>query len=150
MKKFILFCALMSLLMKSFAGANNQESSNNQPVIMLGEINDQSVGAESYISQVPNALKQAIQEQSKISAAYDQRQEEIAEEEDYYLSNTDMGYGMFDGPFGGYGIDGMYAGPSVVIPISNTNSNNNANQPPPINHLYESQLQNGDIVFKQW
>ena len=149
MKKFILICALMSLVIKSFAVSNNQESNNNQPIIVLGEMNDQSAGAESYIHQAPAKLKQVIQEQSKISAAYDQKQQEIVEEEDYF-DDMNMGYGMFGEPFGGYGFNNMDVGPSIVIPISSTNSNNSTNQKPPINPLYESQLKNGDILFKQY
>lgn len=146
----MLFGTLMLLIIKSFAVSNNSESNNSQPIIVLGEINDQSAGAESYIQQTPSKLKQAIQEQSKISATYDQKQQEIAEEEDYYFDDIGMGYGMFGEPFGGYGFDNMYDGPSMVIPINITNSNSTTNQKPPINHLYESQLQNGDILFKQW
>lgn len=144
MKRRVLFNMLTLLIVKSFALADTQ------PIILLGEINDQSPGAESYSPQVPSKLKQAIKEQSNISATYDQKQEEIAEEEDSF-DDMGMGYGMFGEPFGGYGFGDMYPTPSVIIPINNNqNTSTNANQQPKVNKSYESQLPNGDILFKQW
>lgn len=148
MKQFIFLSLLVLLITQTFAVSNSQASNNSsQPIILLGEINDQSVGAESYIHHVPAKLKQAIQEQSKISATYDQKQQEIEEEEDEEFDDMGMGYGMFGDPYGGYGFDSMYAAPTMVIPITNTNDM--VNQKPSINPVYESQLKNGDILFKQ-
>ena len=149
MKQFIFLSLLVLLITQAFAVSNSQASNNSsQPIILLGEINDQSLGAESYESKVPPPINKALQEQNAISAAYDQKQEEIAEEEDYFDEMND--FGMFGEPFGGYGD--MYAGPSIMIPIvpvNNSSSINYVKPKPKLNSDYESQLPNGDIIFKQ-
>lgn len=149
MKQFIFLSLLVLLIAQAFAVSNSQASnSSSQPIILLGEINDQSPSAESYESKVPPPINKSLQEQNAISAAYDQKQEEIAEEEDYFDEMND--FGMFGEPFGGYGD--MYAGPSMMIPIVPVNNNLNIDYvkpKPKLNSDYESQLPNGDIIFKQ-
>ena len=104
MKQFIFLSLLVLLITQAFAVSNSQASNNSsqasnnssQPIILLGEINDQSPGAESYESKVPPPINKALQEQNAISAAYDQKQEEIAEEEDYFDEMNDFGmFGKF-------------------------------------------------------
>ena len=149
MKQLIFLNLLMLLSTQTFAASNIQANSNSSPpIILLGEINDQSPGAESYESKVPPPINKVLQEQNTISAAYDQKQEEITEEEDYFDEMND--FGMFGEPFGGYGD--MYAGPSMMIPIAPVNNSSSINYvkpKPKLNKNYESQLPNGDIIFKQ-
>ncbi len=150
MKQLIFLNLLMLLSTQTFAASNTQTSNNSssQPIILLGEINDQSPGAESYEPRVPPPINKLLQEQNTISAAYDQKQEEITEEEDYFDEMND--FGMFGEPFGGYGD--MYAGPSMMIPIAPVNNSSSINYvkpKPKLNKNYESQLPNGDIIFKQ-
>lgn len=147
MKQFIFLSLLVLLITQTFAASNTQASNNSsQPIILLGEINDQSPGAGSYAPRVPPPINKALQEQNAISAIYDQKQEEIAEEEDFDEMND---FGMFGEPFGGYGD--MYAGPSMMIPIVPVNNNSSSINyvKPKLNENYESQLPNGDIMFKQ-
>ena len=149
MKQLIFLNLLMLLSTQTFAASNIQANSNSSPpIILLGEINDQSPGAESYESKVPPPINKVLQEQNTISAAYDQKQEEITEEEDYFDEMND--FGMFGEPFVGYGD--MYAGPSMMIPIAPVNNSSSINYvkpKPKLNKNYESQLPNGDIIFKQ-
>lgn len=149
MKQFIFLSLLVLLITQTFAASNTQASNNSsQPIILLGEINDQSPGAGSYAPRVPPPINKALQEQNAISAIYDQKQEKIAEEEDFDEMND---FGMFGEPFGGYGD--MYEGSSMMIPIvpvnNNSSSINYVKPKPKLNENYESQLPNGDIIFKQ-
>ena len=150
MKQLIFLSLLVLLSTQTFAASNTQaNSTSSPPIILLGEINDQSPGAESYEPRVPPPINKVLQEQSAISAAYDQKQEEITEEEDYFDEMND--FGMFGEPFGGYG-DMYDAGPSMMIPIvpvNNSSSINYVKPKPKLNENYESQLPNGDIIFKQ-
>lgn len=147
-KQFLFFCMLIFLTINIFAAANPQ-ANNSQPIVLLGEMNDKSPGAESYESKIL-ATPKVIQEQQAISAAYDQKQMKIEEEEEYF-----DGMDMYGEPFGGYGGYGdMYDGPGLMMPIAPvipiTQSNNDStNQKPEIISTYESQLPNGDILFKQ-
>lgn len=152
-KQFLFFSALTFLTINVFAATNSQANSS-QPIILLGEMNDKSPGAESYEPKVFPASK-VIKEQQAISAVYDQRQAEIAAEEAYF---DDMD--MYDGPFGYGGYGNIYdEGPGLmmpiapVIPITQSNSsfsdNDSTNQQPQMISSYESQLPNGDILFKQ-
>lgn len=152
MKQFLLSSILLLLITQVIAVSNPQTESSSQPIILLGEINDQSIGAESYVPKLQPTPK-FIQQQNAISNEYNQKQEAIAEEEEYM---AEMEFGMFDGPF--WGDDGMYnsypdmfAGPGIMIPIrnNNNNSNNSSTTKPKMIGYYESQLQNGDILFKQ-
>ena len=149
MKQLIFLNLLMLLSTQTFAASNTQANSNSSPpIILLGEINDQSPGTESYEPRVPPPINKVLQEQNAISAAYNQKQEEITEEEDYFDEMND--FGMFGEPFGGYGD--MYAGPSMMIsiaPVNNSSSINYVKPKPKLNKNYESQLPNGDIIFKQ-
>ena len=141
----------MFLIPATIASTNTPVSNSSQPIILLGEMNAQSPAAESYEPKVQPTLK-LLQEQNAISAAYDQKQDEIAAEEEYFYG---MDFGMYDGSFGDEG--GMYngypeyyGGPGITIPLGQNRSENSANQPPKELSSYESQLPNGDIVFKQW
>ena len=149
MKQLIFLNLLMLLSTQTFAASNTQANSNSSPpIILLGEINDQSPGTESYEPRVPPPINKVLQEQNAISAAYNQKQEEITEEEDYFDEMND--FGMFGEPFVGYGD--MYAGPSMMIPIAPVNNSSSINYvkpKPKLNKNYESQLPNGDIIFKQ-
>lgn len=152
-KQFLFSSVLIFLVAQAFAAANPQASNSSQPIILLGEMNDKSPDAESYESKIL-ATHKVIQEQQAISDVYDQRQAEIAEEEEYF-----DGMDMYGDPFGYDGYDNMYdEGPGLMMPIapvipitqSNTNfSDNNDNSQPKIISSYESQLPNGDILFKQ-
>ena len=148
MKQFIFLSLLVLLITQTFAASNTQASNNSsQPIILLGEINDQSPGAESYEPRVPPPINKLLQEQNTISAAYDAQQEEIIDEEDY---SAEMNLRMIGEPFGCYGT--MYAGPSMMIPIAPVNNSSSINYvkpKPKLNKNYESQLPNGDIIFKQ-
>lgn len=89
---------------------------------------------------------EAIQEQNKISNQYDQKQAEIEAEEEEYFDELDG----FDGgfyPYGMYGVPYMDA-PVAVVPI-NITTNQSAPSKPKMIDYYESQLPNGDILFKQ-
>ena len=152
-KQFLFFNVLIFLVVQTFAATNPQASNSNQPIILLGEMNDKSPGAESYESKIL-ATHKVIQEQQAISAAYDQKQEEIAEEEEYF-----DGMDMYGEPFGYGGYGNIYdEGPGLmmpiapIIPITQSNSSfsdNDTNQQPKMISSYESQLPNGDILFKQ-
>nr|MBP9768487.1 hypothetical protein [Burkholderiales bacterium] len=71
MKQLIFLNLLMLLSTQTFAASNTQTSNNSssQPIILLGEINDQSPGAESYEPRVPPPINKLLQEQNTISAA---------------------------------------------------------------------------------
>lgn len=153
MKQVLFFNVLIFLVVQTFAAGNPLANNNSQPIILLGEMNDKSPGAELYESKVFPAAK-VIKEQQAISAVYDQRQREIEEEEEYF-----DGMDMYGEPFGYGGYGNIYdEGPGLMMPIapvipitqSNTNfSDNNDNSQPKIISSYESQLPNGDILFKQ-
>lgn len=152
-KQFLFSSVLIFLVAQAFAAANPQANNSSQPIILLGEMNDKSPDAESYQPKAFPASK-VIQGQQAISAAYDQKQEEIAEEEEYFDVMD-----MYGEPFGYGGYGNIYdEGPGLMMPIapvipitqSNTNfSDNNDNSQPKIISSYESQLPNGDILFKQ-
>lgn len=151
-KQFLLASILVLYFTTIFAATNTGMNNSSQPVVLLSEMNDQSPNAESYIPKV-QPTPQFIQDQNAISAKYNQKQEEIAEQEEYF---DEMEFGMFGDPYWGnggmFGADPYMYGPSVMIPtnINNSNNSNNYNKPKPkMIDYYESQLPNGDILFKQ-
>lgn len=133
----------------SFAISNAPTSSNsNQPIVVWGELNDKSAAIESIAPKL-QPTPQFIQQQNAISNEYNQKQQAIAEEEEYM---ADMEFDMFDGPYWGDdmydGYTDVFAGPGVIIPIGKSNDSTTPSKPKMIGY-YESQLQNGDIIFKQ-
>lgn len=95
MKKLTSLLLCVCLFSISDIFADNQTVTNSpQHEVLLGDMNDNSPGAEQYQPKLQPAPK-FIQEQNAISNDYEKHQVQIEEEEDYY---SGMGFGMFDGP----------------------------------------------------
>lgn len=105
--------------------------------VLADSSNTNTQQTESPVTNIPIATIQTIRAQSAISDQYDQRQEEIAAEEDYM---DGIGDGMYGYPF-------MYMPPVPVY--SQPITNNTQTTSPQMVSYYESQMSNGDVVFNQ-